>query len=110
MQTINASPANPYLVFFDQIILKPFTGGSGKFELVERNWNDVDVYGVTGNFISGGESKVTIATHSGFSNGLVNNNWSHLVKVITSDKTYSVNFVPGIDGDGVYSMRVQKLN
>lgn len=42
LKTSGASNANPYLVFFDQIILTPFTG-PGQFDLVQREANDVDV-------------------------------------------------------------------
>lgn len=38
----DASPENPYLIRFDQVILTPFTG-PGKFDLQERDASDMDV-------------------------------------------------------------------
>lgn len=56
-----------------------------------------------------GESEVTIATKSGLTNGAITGGWSRLVKVITADKVYSVVFVPGTAGDGIYSIKAQAL-
>lgn len=109
LQTIGASPTNPYLVYFDQLILTAFTG-PGQFDLVERDVSDVDIYDVDGNFVSGGSSQVTIATKSGFTSGDTTGTWSRLVKAITSEKSYSVIFVPGTAGDGIYSMNMSGLN
>lgn len=38
----DVSPANPYLVYFDQLILTTFTG-PGKFDLLERDLTDLDI-------------------------------------------------------------------
>lgn len=99
MQTSGASSRNPYLVTFDQHILTPFVG-SGQFNILERNLNDV----------IGGASQVTLATKSGFANGITTaNGWSRLVKSNTVDKIYSVSFVPGTAGDGILSITAQAL-
>lgn len=58
----------------------------------------------------GGKTKVTIATKAGFTDGDVIGSWSYLRKAITSDKIYSVVFVPGTAGDGIYSMKISGLN
>lgn len=109
LQTQGASPSNPCLVYLDQLILTPFTG-AGQFDLVERNANDIDVFDEEGALVSGGESEVIIATKSGFTDGDTTNNWSRLVKAVTVNKIYSVIFVPGDTGDGIYSLRAQSLN
>lgn len=57
-----------------------------------------------------GSAEVTIATKSGFTDGDTTGSWSRFAKVLTSDKVYSVAFVPGTAGDGVYSLSVQGLN
>lgn len=81
-------------------------GGSrvGQFDLVERDAGDgVDVTDAeSGN-------PVTIATKSGFSNVDSASGWSRFSKVITDDKVYSVVFVPGDAGDGIYSIRPMLL-
>lgn len=87
MQTLDASPAHPYVVEFTQRILDSFTG-LGQFDLVERNASDV----------VDGPSQVTIATKSGFIGAVV--------KTITVDKVYSIIFVPGDTGYGIYSIKV----
>lgn len=107
-QTLDASPENPYIVEFDQFILDPFTG-TGQFDLVERDASDELEFDDDDSVIDGGESQVTIATKSGFADGITTGNWSHLRKVITSDKIYSVVCVPGTTGDGIFSIRVQEL-
>lgn len=57
-----------------------------------------------------GVDEVGLATSSGITNGITNSEgWSRLEKVITGDKTYRVNFVPGDTGDGVYSIQVRRL-
>lgn len=56
------------------------------------------------------ESEVTIATKDGFTAGATDAAGSRLPKVLTVDKTYSVVFVPGTAGDGLYSINVQGLN
>lgn len=93
MQTLGASPEHPYLVTFEQYILDLFTG-PGQFDLVERDMSDV----------ADGESQETIATKSGFIDET-----SPFTKVITVDKVYSVIFVPGNTGDGIYSIGVRAL-
>lgn len=98
MQTIGASPTHPYLVEFAQFILSPFTG-PGQFDLVERDMSDV----------LDGESQVAVATKSGFTDGDTTGGWSRFAKVITVDKIYSVIFVPGTAGDGIYSIKVRHL-
>lgn len=96
MQTLDATPENPIVVEFDQFILEPFTG-SGQFELVESDSPD-------------GDNPVTIATHDkNFTDGITTGNWSHLRKVITADKMYSVVFAPGDAGDGSYSINARAL-
>lgn len=104
MQTLDASPTNPYLVTFDQFILDPFTG-PGQFDLVERDAGDVDILDAE----SG--SPVTLATHSdGFTDGVANEaGWSRFIKPITADKIYGVVFVPGTAGDGAYSISARAL-
>lgn len=108
LQTLDASPENPYVVEFDQFILDSFTG-PGQFDLVERDSSDIDIFDAEGEFVSGGESEVTIATKSGFTDGVTTGSWSRLAKAITSDKTYSVVFAPGTAGDGIYSMSARAL-
>lgn len=165
MQTLDASPANPYLITFEQFILTPFTG-AGQFDLVERdsirrsiggasaggtavltdlsgvmNWQSGDVdkpirvginpgrwhriasrqsptqVTLAANItlpLSGltltmdGESEVTIADKDGFTDVDAVGGWSRFTKVITSDKVYSVVFVPGTAGDGIYSISVRE--
>lgn len=55
------------------------------------------------------ESEVTIATKAGFADVDATVDWTRPPKSLTSDKVYSVVFVPGTAGDGVYSIRVQGL-
>lgn len=166
MQTLDASPSNPYLVTIDQHILDPFTG-SGEFDLIERdsirrvfdgasaggtavltsatmNWQSSDageiirvgrnpgrIYTIVSRQSStqvtlsnnitlpsieltltmDGVDEVELATSSGITNGITNSEgWSHLEKVITADKVYRVNFVPGDTGDAIYSIEVRRLN
>lgn len=109
MQTYGASYKNPYIISIDQHILTPFLG-SGQFDIVQRDSSDVDVFNSSGVKISGGTSKVTLATKSGFTNGITTaGGWSHLVKPITVDKTYTVVFVPGTAGDGIFSISARDL-
>lgn len=108
LQTLDASPENPYVVEFDQFILDPFTG-PGQFDLVERDSSDIDIFDADGELVSGGESEVTISTKSGFTDGVTVTVWSHFRKAITADKTYSVVFVPGTAGDGIYSISARAL-
>lgn len=168
MQTLDASPENPYIVIFDQFILEPFTG-AGQFALVERdakrrsfggfsaggtpvltdlsgamNWQPDDegepirvgtgpgrVYqivsvdapgqvtldrnitlpsvGLTLTMDGHANSEVMIADDSGIADGVVGADWCHFQKVITVDKIYRVDFVPGDTGDGIYSMSARAL-
>lgn len=167
VQTLDASPENPYVVEFDQFILEPFTG-EGRFDLVERdsirrsfggasaggtpiltdpsgimNWQSGDVdkiiqvgrnpgrffrilsrQSVTQVTLSAnittpstgltltmdGEAEVTLADSTKINDGLsATAGWYHFRKVITSDKVYSVNFVPGDTGIGIYSAKVRAL-
>lgn len=108
MQTINATPSNPYVVEFHQFILDPFTG-PGQFDLTERNADDIDVLDIEGELVSGGESQVTLATKTGFEDGTTTGGWSRFAKVITENKTYRVIFVPGDAGDGVFLIKAQEL-
>lgn len=109
MQTLDASPENPYIVTFDQFILDPFTG-AGQFDLVERDSSDDIEFDGEGNVVSPPESEVTIATKSGFTDVVPVGGWSRLVKAITVDKVYRVVFAPGSVGDGVYSITVKALH
>lgn len=105
MQTIDVSPTNPCVVTFDQFIEEPFTG-DGQFDLVERDADDgVDILDDE----SG--DPVIMATHSdGFTDGVTSEaGWSRIIKVITSDKIYSVAFVPGDTGIGAYSIKARTL-
>lgn len=102
MQTLDVSPENPCVVMFEQFILEPFTG-DGQFDLVENDSSDVDG---KESIESGG---VTIATKSGFADGVTTGGHSHFEKPITSDKVYSVVFVPGSAGDGIFSMSARTL-
>jgi hypothetical protein len=108
-QVLGATPENPLIVSFDQLILAAFTG-PGQFDLVERDADDVDIFDENEEYVSGGESMVTIATKTGFTDGDTTGGWSRLVKVITSDKLYCVIFVPGTTGDGIYSLNVKGLS
>lgn len=109
LETADASPENPYLVRFDQFILTPFTGDDARFDLVERDANDDDVFDTAGNVVSGGESQVTLATKTGFTDGDTTDAWSRFAKVITSNKRYSIIFVPGTAGDGIYSVQASGM-
>lgn len=108
LQTQGASARNPYILTFNQLILTPFTG-EGQFDLAERDLDDVDVLDDEGNLVSGGETEVTLATAAdGFTAGIAGDNgWSQLVIVITADKYYRINFVPGDAGDGIYQVHVR---
>lgn len=112
VETTDASPTNPCLVRFEQIILTSFTG-PGQFDLVERDATDVDVFADDGNGgftkVSGGASEVTLATKTGFTDGATTGAWSRFSKVVTSNKAYMVKFIPGTTGDGVYSVRMSGL-
>lgn len=116
VETVGASPSNPYILRFDQFILEEFASSesegapAAQFDLVERDASDVDVFeddGAGGLIkVSGGESEVTLATKDGFTNGTTTNAWSRFAKVITSDKIFKVVFIPGSTGAGIYSMRL----
>lgn len=167
MQTLDASPKNPYRVKFDHHILEAFTG-DGQFDIVERdsvrrsfggisdgtaalsdpsgvmNWQPEDEGKVikvgrgsgfqlfriesvedeetvtldreTPGSATGvalemeGGNAVTIATKNGFTNGIDNENgWQSFAKIITTDKVYSLVFVPGDTGDGVISLSAEAL-
>lgn len=102
MQTLDASPDNPYLVTFEQYIFNPFTD-PGQFDLVERDAGDVDI------FDADSGNAVTIATKSGFSGVTPVSGWSCFSRPVTSDKIYSVVFVPDSAGDGAYSISARTL-
>lgn len=107
MQTLDASPTNPYELTIKQFILEPFTGG-GQFDLVERDAGAaIDVLDAE----SG--SPITIGSYdSQFgAKGITNSDKdaSCLIKTITSDKIYSVVFGPGDAGDGIYSISARTL-
>lgn len=165
LQTLDATPENPYLVIFAQHILEPFTG-SGQFNLIERDarrrvfdgasegetnvissetmdWQPEDegepikvgrypgrIYTIVSVedsehiTISGtirlpsidltltmdGKSESTLGTSAELVNGITNGEgWSNLEKVITDDKVYRVDFVPGDTGIGVYSIQARRL-
>jgi hypothetical protein len=117
VELTDASPANPYLLRFDQVILEAFAGGdpAAQFDLVERDPTDVDVFEPDGSGgftkVSGGESEVVLATKTGgFTDGDTTGSWSRFVKVITSNKFYKIVFAPGSAGDGVYSIKVIEIN
>lgn len=58
-----------------------------------------------------GEAEATIGGADGLVNGITNSEgWSRLEKIITTDKLYRVNFVPGDTGDGIYSIQARSLN
>lgn len=95
LETVGASRANPYLLQFNQIILDPFTG-PGEFYLTERDASDTP----------GGESSVTVATKDGFSAGYT----PDITKAITLDKIYTVDFIPGTTGDGIYLINTSSLS
>lgn len=56
-----------------------------------------------------GETEVTLATKSGFTDGDTTGGHSNLVKAITADKVYRVDFVPGTAGDGIYMIRALEV-
>lgn len=57
-----------------------------------------------------GENEVTLATKSGFTDGATTAaGHSRLIKAITADKIYTVNFVPGTAGDGIYMIRALEV-
>lgn len=107
VETADASPTKLYLLRFDQFIITPFTG-PGQFDLVQRDVDDVDIF-ENGNKVSGGESEITISTKDGFADGNTTGAWSSFSKIISSDKIYRVVFVPGNNGDGVYSLNISEL-
>lgn len=102
-------------------------GDAGKFIQVERHpgrfftilsVEDVDAITLSGDITlpsaeltltMDGENEVTLATKSGFTDGDTTNGWSRFSKLITVDKVYSVVFVPGDAGDGVFSIKAQAL-
>lgn len=108
LQTLDASPANPILVEFQQHIIEAFTG-DGRFDLVESDPADDVVRDDENEIVSGGDSLATLATKTGFADGVTTGAWSRFAKVITSDKVFSVVGAPGDTGIGAFSLRVQSL-
>lgn len=93
LETLGATPQNPYFLKFNQIILEPFTG-AGEFFLDERDASDVP----------GGESTVTVGTKYGLSEGYTPGS----IKDIVTDKIYRIYFIPGTTGDGIYSINISQ--
>lgn len=94
LETSGATSGSPYLIQFDQVILDPFTG-PGEFYLTERDASDVP----------GGESSITVGTKDGLSAGYT----VGITRVIIVDKIYSINFIPGTTGDGIYLINISAL-
>lgn len=106
-QTLDATPESPYVVTIDQFINTPFTG-AGQFDLVERDVSDPAVFDLAGVKTSN-ENAVTFATKSGITDVTAISGWSRIEKEITSDKIYSVVYVPGA-GVGSYLISARLLN
>lgn len=100
LETVDASPTNPYEVTVDQLILDPFAGQT-QFDITERGTGDADSLETTLGTVTGFDGVSPAVSPAG--------NWSRLVKTITSDKIYTAIFVPGRAGDGFYSVSVRAL-
>ena len=96
LQTVGASPETPYEIDINLIFDEPFTDGEGvigQFDLTERDAADEE------------NEEILLATKDGFVDPPPGSlEGQPLIRTITVDKLYRINFIPGKTGDGTYSL------